>query len=474
MSIRYKVLGVAVGVTVIMGLGAVVVARGALLAAARAELEQHAIAVANAVAARSLDSVLTHSTFSLHQLLTSVRDGDSDVRYIFVVDGRGQVVGHTFGNGFPTDLLRLQQPALEQPPLVTRVETEEGLVHDAAVLLPGGQFGFVRVGLAEDRLQMAARGLWAGMIQTLIAAGGVAVMAALFLSELLTRPLRPLIAMTRAVAAGDLSRQVPPGPPDEFGSLSESFNHMVSALGESRAELRAKEQARQDLLKRVISAQEDERRRISRELHDEAGQALTGMIVGLRSLIQEHPAAAPQAEELRQLAHGTLEGLRHLSLELRPQALDDLGLPAALRRYASDYSNQHGILVDLQILGDATVRVPGPVETCLYRIAQEALTNSARHAASKHISLIFSLRPGTVSLIVEDDGIGFEPGEVIDHVSPDGRGLGLYGMQERAMLIGGTVEIESSPGNGTSIFVTCPIPREGGRAVDIASDSAGG
>lgn len=470
-SVRYKVLGLAVGVAVLMGMGAVVVARGTLLAASRAELEQHAVAVANAVASRSLDAVLTHSSFSLYQLLTSVRDGDSDVRYIFVVDGRGQVVGHTFGEGFPTDLLRLPQPENGQPPLVTQLETEEGLVHDAAVLLPGGQFGFVRVGLAEDRLQMAARDLWAGMIQTLIAAAAVAVIAALVISEFLTRPLRPLIAVTRAVAVGDLTRKVPPGPPDEFGQLSDAFNHMVAALWRTHGELRAKEQVREDLLKRVITAQEDERRRISRELHDEAGQSLTGLMVGLRSLSQEYPAAAPQVEELRQLAHETLDRLRHLSRELRPAALDDLGLPDALRRYANDYSVQHGLHVDLQILGDPAIRVPNALETCLYRIAQEALTNAARHARAKHISLILTLRPEVASLIVEDDGVGFAATEVVGQVSPDGKGLGLYGMQERATLVGGTVQIESSPGNGTSVFVKCPIAPEGGSADGTAAHS---
>jgi len=399
-SVRSKVMGLAIGVTLLMGMGAILVARGALLAASRAELEQHAVAVANAVAYRSLDAVLTHSTFSLHQLLTSTQEGDADVRYIFVVDGAGQVVGHTFGEGFPTDLLRLHQPESEQSPLVTRLETEEGLVHDAAVLLPGGQFGVVRVGLTEERLQMAARSLWAGMIQTLIAVAGAAVLAALMLSELLTRPLQPLTAVARSVAVGDLTRLVPPGPPDEFGRLSEAFNHMVLALRTTHTELRLKEQARVDLLNRVITAQEDERRRISRELHDEAGQSLTGLMVGLRSLVQDHPEVACQADTLRELAHETLDSLRRLSRELRPAALDDLGLADALRRYAVDYGAQHNLHVELQLVGDASVRVPGSVETCLYRIAQEALTNASRHASAEHISVVLTLRPDVVSLIV--------------------------------------------------------------------------
>lgn len=459
-SVRNKVMGLAVAITLLMGIGSVVVARSALIATARAELNQHAIAVATSVASRSLESVLTKSAFNVHQLLVSVRNGDPDVRYAFVVDEKGQVVGHTFGEGFPVDLLNLSAPAGDQPYTTTRLQSEEGLIHDVAVPLMSGQFGYVRVGLTETRLQQAAQGLLGGLIQTVVAVAGVGVLAALALSELLTRPLHPLIAMTRAVARGDLTQQAPPGPPDELGSLIASFNSMVTALAETRTELEGKEQARQELLQRLITAQEDERRRISRELHDEAGQSLTGLLAGLRSLSDQHPAIRERTETLLQVAHGTLEGLRHLSLELRPQSLDDLGLAVALRRYVADYTSQHGIDVDLETIGAGAGRLPGPLETCLYRIVQEALTNCARHAYASHISVVVHVRPEVASVVIEDDGVGFDPGQVLGQIQSDGRGLGLFGMQERVTLLGGTLQIESEPGQGTRLFVKCPVTRE--------------
>ena len=456
LSVRVKILGLAVAVAVMMGAGGIVVARAALLSAARTELEQHAVAVATSLAVRSVEPVLTHGTFGLYQLVTSVRQGDADIRYAFVVDGTGRVAAHTFGTGFPQDLLKLPPPPADVPYLSTPVETEEGLVHDVAVPLLGGQFGYVRVGLTEGRVQEAALGLTTGMIQAILAVAGLAVLAALALTSLLTRPLQPLVALTQAVATGDFSRRAPAGPPDEFGRLTSAFNGMVQALGASRKEVLAKEKARQELLERVITAQEDERRRISRELHDEAGQSLTALTVGLRSLMDEHPGVSPRAEPLRQLAHGTLEGLRHLSVELRPQALDDLGLAAAVRRYVDDFGAAHGLEVQLQVLGPESVPLPPALATCFYRIIQESLTNIARHAKARRVSVVLNLRPGTAIAIIEDDGVGFTPEEYLGNVRPDGSGLGLLGIQERVNLAGGTLDIESSPGQGTSIFVKCP------------------
>lgn len=455
-SVRVKILGLAVAVAVMMGAGGIVVARAALLSAARAELEQHAVAAATSLAARAVEPVLTQSTFGLYQLVTSVREGDRDIRYAYVVDGAGRVVAHTFGTGFPQDLLTLPPPA-GVPYLATSLETEEGLVHDVAMPLLGGQFGYVRVGLTERRVQEAALGLTTGMIQAVLAVAGVAVLAALALTSLLTRPLQPLVALTQSVASGDFTRRAPAGPPDEFGHLTSAFNSMVEGLETSEREVQSKERARQELLERLMTAQEDERRRISRELHDEAGQALTALTVGLRTLADERPDVAARTEPLRQLAHSTLEGLRRLSVELRPQALDDLGLAAAVRRFTDDFASTHGLEVHLQIIGSDSLPLPPAVATSFYRIIQEALTNIARHASAQHVSVVLDLRPGAVMAIIEDDGVGFVPEEYLGNVRPDGSGLGLLGIQERVALVGGTMQIESAPRQGTSIFVKCPV-----------------
>jgi signal transduction histidine kinase len=208
-----------------------------------------------------------------------------------------------------------------------------------------------------------------------------------------------------------------------------------------------------DSLRRVLAAQEAERRRLARELHDETGQALTSIVLGLKSLeeqVEGEPAMAAIAQ-LRQLVVSTLQSVRQLAVELRPKALDDFGLVPALERLTAAFSDQTGIPVDLQA-PESDERLSEEVETALYRSVQESLTNVAKHARAHHVSVLVTRRDRRVSAVVEDDGQGFDPG------SPREGGFGLVGMRERLALVGGRVRIESrGNGSGTTIAVEAPV-----------------
>jgi signal transduction histidine kinase len=199
-----------------------------------------------------------------------------------------------------------------------------------------------------------------------------------------------------------------------------------------------------DAMRRVVQAQELERTRLARELHDETGQALTSILLGLKPLEDLVDAAArPAVAEVRALVVSTLQDVRRLAVELRPSALDDLGLVPALRRLAQTVA-ETGLQVDLEAhIGDE--RLPEPVETALYRIVQEAVTNVAKHAGAEHLSITLMRKNGSVVAIVEDDGKGFDP----ERARSDG--LGLVGMRERLALVGGTLRIEAAAGAGTTI-----------------------
>ena len=202
-----------------------------------------------------------------------------------------------------------------------------------------------------------------------------------------------------------------------------------------------------DALRRVVEAQELERKRLARELHDETGQALTSILLGLRSL-DEGPATA----QVRELVVSTLQDVRRLAVELRPKALDDFGLVPALERLLETFAEQSGMAAELEArIGSE--RLPPEVETALYRIVQEALTNVVKHAGARHVSVTLTLKAGSVVAVVEDDGEGFAPGDVA--VTSDG-GLGIVGMRERVALLGGRLEIESAPGAGTTLVVEVP------------------
>ena len=210
------------------------------------------------------------------------------------------------------------------------------------------------------------------------------------------------------------------------------------------------ERLARDALRRIVEAQEAERRRLARELHDETGQALTSILLGLKALEEKLAADDSRAAVggLRDLVVSTLQDVRRLAVELRPTALDDFGLVAALERLTQSFAEQSKIPVDFQSTLPPE-RLPEEVETALYRIVQESLTNVIKHAHATRVSVLLTRKKGSVAAVVEDDGRGFDPAAV-----PDG-GFGLVGMRERVAALGGRLELESG-GRGTTVAAEVP------------------
>jgi signal transduction histidine kinase len=227
-------------------------------------------------------------------------------------------------------------------------------------------------------------------------------------------------------------------------------------------------EGRARLLKQVMSAREEEQRRIARDLHDGIGQSLTSLLLGLRAAaeVPTFEEARARLGELRGITASLLDEVRGLARGLRPSVLDDLGLAAALERYAADYTQAHGIAVDVVAPDLALVRLPAEVETALYRITQEALTNVLKHAAAKAVSLVVRRELGGVThgasgihLTVEDDGRGFD-NDALLQAPGAGKGLGLLDIRERAALLNGSFTVESQPGSGTTVHVCIPLREE--------------
>jgi signal transduction histidine kinase len=233
-----------------------------------------------------------------------------------------------------------------------------------------------------------------------------------------------------------------------------------------RAEMGERERAdraRRELIARLVFAQEDERRRIAREMHDQFGEQLTALghrIVSLKGACDDRSDLQQKVEALETVAKQLDRDVDHLVWELRPTALDDLGLQAALATHIQNWSNRARISADLHTSGLSDDRLPSQAETTLYRIAQEALTNVAKHSRAAHVDVILERRTDQVVLIIEDDGVGFDPGDA----GLTGQGLGLSGMQERASLVGATIQIESTAGKGTTILVRMAASAESQRS----------
>ena len=259
----------------------------------------------------------------------------------------------------------------------------------------------------------------------------------------------PLLVRDRPIGVVVAHDKQQPDPrfSDEDIRIAEAFAERAAVA------IDLSERVASDSLRQVVEGQELERKRLARELHDETGQALTSILLGLRS-IEEASGDRPDIREavlsLRELVVSTLHDVRRLAVELRPTALDDFGLVTALERLAETFTEQTGVNVDVEAaLGEQ--RLAGETETALYRIVQEALTNVIKHAQATTVSVVLTKKGENVVAVIEDDGRGFDPSQSQED------GLGLLGMRERIALLRGRVSVESSEGRGTTVAVEVPL-----------------
>lgn len=451
-SIRTKILGLAVGLVLLAGISNTLLTRRVLIDNMEAQLHDQSISVARDLAARAAEPILLNNLLALQDLLFETQSNYPSFRYAFIVDPQGQILVHTFNSGFPLDLVKVNTVGSDQHHHTLLLATNEGTVYDTAVPILNGKLGTARVGLSTAPVQNAlVRVTLQSILATLIILV-LGFLVASLLTHILTRPIIELVEATRYVSRGEYSLAIRPWAKDELGTLAQAFNQMTDDLKQMQKLRAEREHLQQLLLERVIAAQEEERRRIARELHDSTSQSLTSLLVGLRTL-EANCSALDQEKvgELRQIAAQTLEEVHHLAIQLRPPALDDLGLSAALERLVFEWQSRLQIPIDLMIT-PGTQRLPSVIETALYRIIQEALTNVARHSSARSASILIERRQNRVIAVIEDNGIGFNPRNYSNH-----QRIGILGMQERAKQLGGRLTIESNPDQGTSVFVEIPL-----------------
>jgi len=284
------------------------------------------------------------------------------------------------------------------------------------------------------------------------------------LSRVITQPIQALKQGAEAVGQGNLDYKLSLKNKDELGDLANSFNDMAAALKayteqfkNTAAENIEKERRIQDNLRiymrKVGQAQEEERKRISRELHDDTIQALVVVSRDLDDLASNKSKLTPK--KIREEVRRIIEGLRHFSQELRPTILDDLGLVPALKWLASDLEKNTGIHAEVEISGSQR-SLPPEAELMLFRITQEALTNIRRHSGATNTTVKLGFSEDKIKLIIRDNGKGFDLQPGLSDLARTGK-LGLTGMRERAQLLGGTLHIETHPGKGTELTIVLPL-----------------
>jgi signal transduction histidine kinase len=328
---------------------------------------------------------------------------------------------------------------------------------------------------------------------TLLALGpvllGLGLLFAYGAAQSLLRPLGVLTRTAERIAAGDMEPPIPDLGADEVGRLGRSLEHMRSTIkasmdaiedanamlerrvDERTAELKTlygqlaeRDEARSRLLRQVITAQEDERKRLARELHDETCQTISALNMRLETAVARLPQGADNTPllEARSLAVRTLDELHRLIYDLRPSVLDDLGLWSAIQWYADRQLKPKGVAVHCEF-SEVERRLPPIMETALFRVVQEAVSNIAKHANAEHALIQCGVEGDVLTIEIEDDGNGFEPAAV-RRPKEEGHGWGLLGITERVEALGGTVVIDTAPGQGVRIVITVAVPPEGARA----------
>jgi signal transduction histidine kinase len=457
--IRVKILGIVLGLVLLLGLSVIIEVQQSATQRMYSQLEEQAVSITRDLSARAADPILINDLYTLQQLLRDTRANHPDVHYAFIISPKGDVLAHTFDNGFPKDLLQansVSQTAYQHTQVLL---TDQGKIWDIAVPIFEGRAGIARIGLSDVQVQETITTLTGQLVLTTVFVSIIGIAAAALLTWLFTRPLLSLVQATKAVERGDFSQQVPVWATDETGELTIAFNAMTGALAKSEVERAERDQLRIQYVSGVITAQEDERKRIARELHDSTSQSLTSLLIGLKNLddATELWDIRKRASELRVIAGHTLDDVHALALQLRPSMLDDLGLPEALKRYVFDYQKRYPIHIDLAITGLESQRLPAEIETALYRITQEGLTNIVRHAEAENASVFIERRDRRVLAVIEDDGAGFDASAIDKQTGH----LGLYGIRERAELLSGHLVIESESGQGTSRYIEIPLPGTG-------------
>lgn len=358
-------------------------------------------------------------------------------------------------SGIPESRLMPPGPPGRDGLAVIQVKGTEYVTLTQPLYNAGGEVvGTLMRGIPKRQIaEMLQRHAW-GIFSVSGTAMLIAFGALLWLSNQIVSPLRRLMHASATLLDDEPS---PSRSQDEFGQLSTDFQRIAERLMAQQAELEEAHIQRGQLLEALITAQEDERKRISRELHDETGQSLTSLLVGLK-IVDKSPSleeARKRVSELQELTSRTLEEVHKLSVELRPTLLDDLGLIAALRSYSKDFSQKHGVKISFHATGFEE-RVPPLVEVAVYRVVQEALTNIAKYASARNVTLTLERDGKTLHAEVADDGVGFDPERLLAQKRKENR-LGLLGMQERVSLLGGQFHLHAAEGAGCRIRFDLPL-----------------
>ncbi|MCX5759387.1 MAG: HAMP domain-containing protein [Candidatus Hydrogenedentes bacterium] len=441
-----------------------------------------ALSITTALAGRIAPLLAGGRISDIDKDLAETMSAFPDVRYVIVQAPDRRIISHGFAfpKEVPSDLLAnnknlcmgchddpksvdVTTGLMNIPPSKLKLgeghirayQRREGLVLEAWAPVADGQHGTVRLGVGDRIIAKEIASISRSLFWSLALCVAVGLSLALVLTYAIVRPVHNLVQTTNQIREGDFQARADVFSQDEIGQLSLAFNQMAEGLESYRDEVREKEAVRLSLLARIVEVQEEERKSIARELHDQLGQSLSTTLLSIEALGKEAPEHSARFQDIKNDIRGIIDEVRRIAWHARPSILDDYGLDQALARYSQEISRHLPFTIDYQYVARADApRLPNPIEVTLYRIAQEGCTNIIRHAHASQASLILLRHDHEVHLVLEDDGNGFDVQSLEKGVHPP---LGLIGIRERVALVGGEFTVDSSPGKGTTLRVRIPL-----------------
>ncbi len=453
--IYFKILGIVALVAILFAAIILYHVRGSMTRNLYQMLEQRTLSIAISLSSSLERPMITNDLFTINQELHRTLKDFPDIRYILVQDQNGRIIAHTFAKVVPPDLSAAAPQEIPPRGMLQVLASAEGLLFDATMPVLDGRAGSLRVGVTDKMIAQELSAITRSVLWVLALCMVIGQGLALFLTYIFIRPIHQLVSVTDRIRRGDFECKAEVLSADEVGKLAEAFNQMAEGLRKYRREVQEKEAARISLIERIVLAQEEERKKISRELHDQLGQSLLAIFLTIQSKSKDSAFSENLGRDLESKIRELIDEVHRLAYGMRPAILDDYGLDFALARYTKESAERFKIPIDYQYICPSDgERLPGRIEITLYRIAQEAVTNIIRHAQAHRASVILLWHHHEVTLLVEDDGVGFDSASV---QKGHNTCLGLIGMKERAALLGGDFSVESVPGNGASIRVRIPL-----------------
>jgi len=464
LSVRlfYKIMGIGLLVAIIFGGVTLLFVRHSTSQALAKTAQQRAESIARLLASNLAEPIHTQDTNRLKKTLEQSRKMLSDIRYLEVYD-RDQLLCRSPAHGIAPDrILNPVAPGSHPRGTNQQIKVQYNRQHlFFEIVWPifkhpekNGRQVFLQLGIRDETIRRQLTTVTRSILWTLSLCAMIGFGLAFLLSYMVTHPIHHLVQAVNRIADGKFETRADVFSDDEIGRLALAFNAMSEGLLNFRQEVQKQEEARLALIKKIVHAQEKERKTISLELHDQLGQSLLALLLMVQSLSKAPTHIGPMLKDLEVQIRTILEEVRRLAWGMRPSVLDDYGLDKALARLVEDIRTHTELIIDYHFSKPhESGRLPIEMEVTLYRIAQEAIANLVRHANATQASVVVLRQRHEVTLLIEDNGRGFQ------HDSNAGKSgsLGLIGMQERAILLGGSCAVESTLGQGTTIRVKIPL-----------------